>query len=1195
MSTTTTSISNRFTFDKNDKTSFIGQGGMGSVYRGMDITSQQPVAIKVLKSDLMQRDPDILKRFTLEGEALRQLNHPNIVKMLDAADVDGLHYLVMEYVSGGSLRDVLDESPRLSIQRALYIALDLADALTRAHRLRILHRDIKPDNVLMANDGTPRLTDFGMARMTGEPNITQDGAIVGTMAYIAPEVFQGETPDERSDIWAFGIMLYEMLAGQRPFPETQPAPLINSIITHPVPDLEATRSDAPTALIDLIYRMLLKDRNARIPSVRLIGAELEAIIRSGDSSTTMQPIVHVQDSTGRFEFSDTQIPTNVSTGSIKAPNNLPNQPTPFVGRDKELKDLHNIVENDADIVTLVGSGGVGKTRIALEFAEHQLGNYVDGVYLIPLAPLEKGEHLIPTIAENLDFTFGSADVKGDLLNYLHEKRMLLIFDNFEHLSDHAQILSDIQKAAPNVLIVATSRERLRLRGEQIYEISGMILPDKRDETPDNLVNYPAAQLFLQSAHRVAPDFEIDDDETAHDLAEVIRLVGGLPLGIELAAAWLDSLPIDEIASEIAQGIDFLETDLRDVPERQRSIRAVFDYSWNLMTDEEKIVFMKLSVFRGGFEREAAQKVAGASLRNLTNLVNKSLLNRDPNGRYRVQKLLRQYAEELLSDDLDTKMDAHVQHAMYYSNFLTKLAPAYNTPKELDAVEAVDKELENVRYMWRNVVQHGKYDILADGIETMHYYYIAHSMLHEAYQAFDDLAQALLADGREDALYWKARIRQAWISTRLGRYDEVMGYATKGLEYFKQCDDCVERAHALNQISYVHMMRGDYESSKQAAKEASDNVDPTQDRTAWIMGKGNLAYAHYLAGELRQAYEIQNDLVNMAQEVGYSLSGIGYGKNNLGEMLRDMGRTNEALALFKDAYRMFSDYNHKRGMAFTMNNIGGVIFVSGQYEEAKQCYEQSLQLNKEIGDPWGTAHSLSALGNVADALGDYDLAETKYQESLKIRRNIGNKSGISDSLNDLARNLFNRGKLREAVEKLDEAIDLNREMGNKLDEAGSILFRALAGIILQEEHDYLPEVEYAIEVAEEAGSPMYQVMAYIGKGLLLTQNDQLDEAAGYFKRALSAYELDGNMPIPMLLFALLGFAEIEMCRQNYQKALEIVSLVMRYPSNMIGFIDQHAAKMLKTLQEKLDKQTVETTMTETKSLVLHNVIMDILAS
>jgi serine/threonine protein kinase/tetratricopeptide (TPR) repeat protein len=261
----------------------IGHGGMGDVYRGADTRTGEPVAIKRLHQDIVRENPDIVDRFRREGEALRQLNHPNIVKLLDAVEEDAKQYLIMEYVGGGSLRDLLDEQSRLPMEAVLNIALDLADALTRAHRMNIIHRDIKPDNVLLADDGTPRLTDFGVARLGDRSRLTQSGSVIGTYAYLSPEACNGLELDERADIWSFGVMLFEMLTGRVPFQETSTAAILTAILTKPAPDLQRLRPGTPPALIDLIYRMLEKDRDRRISSVRLVGAELEAIIRGLDT------------------------------------------------------------------------------------------------------------------------------------------------------------------------------------------------------------------------------------------------------------------------------------------------------------------------------------------------------------------------------------------------------------------------------------------------------------------------------------------------------------------------------------------------------------------------------------------------------------------------------------------------------------------------------------------------------------------------------------------------------------------------------------------------------------------------------------------------------------------------------------------------------------------------------------------------
>ena len=270
-------IGNRFEINDPER-NLLGQGGMGDVYRGTDTQTGALVAIKALRPEVVSGTPDAIARFIREGEALRELNHPNIVHMVDAIEEGGRHYLVMEYVPGGSLRDLLEKQGRLSIERTVEIALDVADALTRAHRIGIIHRDLKPSNVLLAADGTPRLTDFGIAQLAGGPRLTGADRAVGTVDYMSPEACNVEPLDRRTDVWSFGVMLYEMLAGQRPFASDSPLTTLTAILTQPLPDFQRLCPDAPNALADLVYRMLEKDRQQRIPSVRLVGAELEAIL-----------------------------------------------------------------------------------------------------------------------------------------------------------------------------------------------------------------------------------------------------------------------------------------------------------------------------------------------------------------------------------------------------------------------------------------------------------------------------------------------------------------------------------------------------------------------------------------------------------------------------------------------------------------------------------------------------------------------------------------------------------------------------------------------------------------------------------------------------------------------------------------------------------------------------------------------------
>ncbi|MCP4536350.1 MAG: serine/threonine protein kinase [Chloroflexi bacterium] len=264
----------------------LRKGGMGNVYRGTDLQNGHPVAIKVVKPDLIGNDPNLIARFKREGEALRQLSHSNIVKMVTAVQDQERQYLIMEYIGGGSLRDLLEAEGTLPVARTLKLTISLANALFHAHCRRIVHRDLKPTNVLLAKDGTPRLTDFGVAYIADGTRLTQTGTRLGTINYFSPEACSGEKLDERADVWALGVMLYEMLAGERPFIGKNIGATAMAILTESIPNLPQIRTSISPTLADLVNHMLEKNRDQRIPNMALVEAALKLEVKLRERGET---------------------------------------------------------------------------------------------------------------------------------------------------------------------------------------------------------------------------------------------------------------------------------------------------------------------------------------------------------------------------------------------------------------------------------------------------------------------------------------------------------------------------------------------------------------------------------------------------------------------------------------------------------------------------------------------------------------------------------------------------------------------------------------------------------------------------------------------------------------------------------------------------------------------------------------------
>lgn len=341
-------------------------------------------------------------------------------------------------------------------------------------------------------------------------------------------------------------------------------------------------------------------------------------------------------------------------------NKLPAQLTSFIGREAELCAVAELLANPAcRLLTLVGAGGIGKTRLAIEVAFRVAQHFADGVCFIPLQAVPSPDLLTPAIVDALAIPrSGQADLLSHVLTYLHDKHLLLVLDNVEHLLDAIGVLTAILQAAPAVTLLVTSREVLHLQEEWLYRIDGLAVP--ADAHADAWANCDAVRLFVERARQVRHDLALETEAAA--VVRICRLVEGMPLALEVAAAWLSTLSCAEVADEIQRSLDFLSTTLRDVPERHRSMRAVFDHSWQRLSPEERAVFMRLSVFRGGFNRAAAEVVAGATLPLLTALVGKSLLRWEfDRRRYQIHGLLRQYAAEQLAQSPPQVIQAHDAH------------------------------------------------------------------------------------------------------------------------------------------------------------------------------------------------------------------------------------------------------------------------------------------------------------------------------------------------------------------------------------------------------------------------------------------------------------------------------------------------------------------------------------------------------
>lgn len=501
-------------------------------------------------------------------------------------------------------------------------------------------------------------------------------------------------------------------------------------------------------------------------------AVFQRCVEALDEELGVEPSAETCNLFQRLTSGEAQLRPQKRGGKPAPPVKLPIQPTPFVGREDELSQLATrLADPTIRLVTVLGPGGMGKTRLAIETARAQAEAFADGVFFVSLASMDDPGFISSQIAEALDLPFYIRDQREhweydtqieQLLAYLKEKQLLLVLDNAEHLLATAlpsfpeweksvdQLVAEIILTAPEVKILATSRQRLNLHGETLLPLDGLRVPEREthkkqdvsspEKAPD-FVAYSAVELFGQGACRVRPDFVLRSDNLA-DVIDICHLVEGMPLAIELAATWVELLSPAEIAAEIRNSLDFLETDLHNISRRQRSVRLVFESTWNQLTPTEQVAFQQLTIFRGGFGREAAQQVTGASLRTLMALVNKSLLRPDLKGRYHIHGLLRQYGAERLAQDPVTEKRIKDCHCGYFATFLQQKELDLRGQKQGQALAEIEIELDNVRAAWQWAVTQGKLEEIDQAMESLCEYHRIRGRIDEGWKFFGSAAMAL---------------------------------------------------------------------------------------------------------------------------------------------------------------------------------------------------------------------------------------------------------------------------------------------------------------------------------------------------------------------------------------------------------------------------------------------------------------------
>ena len=745
-------------------------------------------------------------------------------------------------------------------------------------------------------------------------------------------------------------------------------------------------------------------------------------------------------------------------GAGAIPGNLPRTLTPFVGREPELAALGRLLcDPGCLLLTIVGPGGIGKTRLAIEAANQYKDRFSDGVWFVPLASLNSPALLVAAIALALNFrNQDPADAQTQLLRYLCEKRALLILDNAEHLVEGVGLFAKILHACPGVKLLVTSRERLNLLSEWAFEITGLPVPP--DDRAEQFESYSSVALFLQTARRACSGFVPDQNDQV-GIADICRLVEGMPLAIELAASWMRTLSTAEISAEIKHSLDFLSTSARDVPDRHRSMRAVFDRSWEMLSAEEQRVICQLAVFRGGFQRQAAEQVAGASLSILSTLAERTLLrlNQSQVGgttlRYDLHELIRQYCADHLAEKPQAYVVAHERHCAFFLALAETADQELRGPRQLEWLNRLEKELGNLRAALEWALRS-----------------------NAAAQAIDEPALKLAG-----ALRWFWRMR--------GHFHEGRDWLLQALRQSSE-GPTAGRASALLGMSLLLNALGDLHAARPMAEESAaiyrrlghqrglaEALTITGLTLAW-QGEAVLSRARF------------EEALTLYREAG-DRWGEAHVLYRLGSFLSDYGGDQLGQEMLAESTAILEELGEKYLFAGVLNSLGIVETSRGDYAPARAHFEHSLAVAREIGHPWGIADALTNLGCLFRTQGDYGAAQSHLESAQQVYQEHGRSTWEIDVLCALVENKIAQGDFSSAQLHLQAASNLFRLSENKWLQVLLLYFRGLLAY-------------YQGDAGEAAG--------LLGETMTLTRESRYKPdlaralvALGRVKRALGEFE------------------------------------------------------------------------------------------
>jgi predicted ATPase/DNA-binding XRE family transcriptional regulator len=680
-------------------------------------------------------------------------------------------------------------------------------------------------------------------------------------------------------------------------------------------------------------------------------------------------------------------------------SNLPNPPTPLIGRTLELVEIARLLADpDCRLLTLVGTGGIGKTRLAIQAAVEQQAAFPSGVYFVAFAGISEVEFIPLAVAQALNLHFsGQASPEMQLLNYLRDKKLLLVLDNFEHLLSGVDWIDTLLNQAAQVKLLVTSREPLGLQGEWLFDVQGLPMPRLDfEDAPSN----SSVALFIQSARRAQASYRLENDDI-NSVVRICRLVEGMPLGIELAAAWMRTLSSREIAQELERSLDFLSVSRRGLLERHRSLKAVFDQSWNLLSPDEQCTLQQLSVFRGGFTLSAAKQVAETSLSLLNSIISKSLVRRTENGRYDLHEAVRQFAYHHLKQDPEHPATFR-RFCKVYLTLLRDREASLRSAAQPDTIRELTGEIDNIHSAWALAIQLEDYDLLGQAMGCFGLLSNIAGWLQEGIDQIEPVVQALRTQAKRanQLVLGKALAQQGLLSFRQGRYDLSLNYLEDSIAVLRPLEQPGPLGLPLTIAGVIQYLLGNFDGSYQLLSQALAASKAGGD----IWGEGyaifNLGYVASLTGRYAEGYQQMLQGLAVWRALG-DPSTIALGLNFISPTAIQLGYFEQAQSFLEESQALSRQAGDWWGIGTSCRTLGLLSLAQGEYTQAGNWLNQSLEIFTRAVIGWDIIRSLDYLGRVSLAEGNVVNARQIFMQALQNAMEMNLPSMLPDLLAGLA--------------------------------------------------------------------------------------------------------------------------------------------------------------------------------------------------